>query len=538
MQMLNYYKNLTRLDMVYRSNMVADFIRSIPVVGRMISPSLNERSAYKRIFGLLNLLVELAYIYLGKVIYIGVLIVGAQYLSEQNITTLGFDDILLNLLVWATLGGSIMNNFSLEVNKGIEYSISFLRVDSKLFIKTNLIRRIIQSLIGFITIYVLTPTLRNLGIINIIMILVILVSGKITGFAVETYLAAKKPNHNLTNESYIKIGASVVVGGIGVLLVAGNIPCGAGIIYIIVIAMLISAGFWVRYINSFDDYTRIYKNMFNEYDKYMKQTQNETKGLTIEENNKVDSKNIQKDTSLMKVASSKEGYEFFNKVFIDRHKQILNKDTINIMAIYTMLVIGSMVFNTYITSSKDKIDIEYLLQMSIIANWIIKSDMRRTRMFFMNCDEAMLKFRFYREGSNLFKLFKIRVKYCIINDIVKVIPMCIGSIVFMFLIQQPQDNLMYVYICVTIVLLQVLESVHGLAVYYLFQPFTADKVIKNIFYYIVKDCILYIKLLLVIMVIAGEFIGVCIVGIFTAIYIIISTYLVYKIGPRTFRLKS
>ncbi len=538
MQMLNCYKNLTRLDMVCRSNIMADFIKSIPVVGRMISLSLNEKSAYKRIFKFLNLIVELMNIFLWKVIYIGVLIVGAQYLSEKNITTLGFNDILLNIIVWATLAGSIMNNFGLEVNNGIEYSISFLRADACLLTKTNLSRRIIQSLVGFSTIYTLVPTLRNLGIINLITVLVILVSGKIIGAGVETYLKSKKENYNITNEIGIKIGTSVAVVAIGVLLVTSNIPCGAGIIYIIAVTMFIGAGFGIKYINSFDDYTRIYKNMFNEYDKYMKQVQNETKGLTIEENNKVDDKNIQKDTSLTKVASSKDGYEFFNKVFIDRHKQILNKDTINIIAVYIILVIGSMVFNTYITSSEDKIDIEYLLQLSIIANWLIKSDMRRTRMFFMNCDEAMLKFRFYRERNNLFKLFKIRVKYCIINDIVKVLPLCVGSIMFMFLLQPPQGNLMYIYICVTIVLLQVLESVHGLAVYYLFQPFTVDKVMKNIFYDTVKDYLAFLKIGLFAVVVETAFFGMCIVAIFTVIYIIIATYLVYKMGPKTFRLKS
>ena len=107
----------------------------------------------------------------------------------------------------------------------------------------------------------------------------------------------------------------------------------------------------------------------------------------------------------------KTGYDLFNTIFFERHKEILLRSAKK----YSLVIIIGYIILDYLVYT----DVNYLLSLNvmiyfklswfIIVMFIVNRGAIITQAMFYNCDHAMLSYNFYREEKTILNLFKKRL---------------------------------------------------------------------------------------------------------------------------------
>ena len=284
------------------------------------------------------------------------------------------------------------------------------------------------------------------------------------------------------------------------------------------------------YLLKIKDYKTIYKNLSqmtnvmsskNEKD-YLKQAMVD-----------VQKKDIKISERKLK---GKSGYEYFNTIFFERHKEILlrsaKKYSLILIAIYIILIYLVIKNPTYTKEISNLL--HNRLSIFIIIMYFINRGAIITQAMFFNCDHAMLNYNFYKEPKTIIELFKKRLKTVTKVNLLPAFVIGTGNIILLILLKET-DIIVLLSMFIFIIFLSIFFSVHYLVIYYLLQPFNKDLEVKKASYsfvtlityilcYNLIDLVLDIKVL--------SILGI----IFTGVYILISMALVYKVAPKTFKL--
>ena len=159
-----------------------------------------------------------------------------------------------------------------------------------------------------------------------------------------------------------------------------------------------------------------------------------------------------------------------------------------------------------------------------------------TQALFMNCDHSLLTYSFYKRPAFVLRLFSIRLR-----EIIKVnlLPAAVigGGLALLLLVtggsEQPLD---YVVLVVSILCMSIFFSIHYLTIYYLLQPYNAGTEIKSGTYKIILwvtygVCYALMQVRMPIMAFGLMTIVVCV------LYSVVSCILVYRLAPKTFKLR-
>ena len=161
---------------------------------------------------------------------------------------------------------------------------------------------------------------------------------------------------------------------------------------------------------------------------------------------------------------------------------------------------------------------------------------RICKAMFYNCDLAMLKYPWYRQGDVVLKNFLLRfTRLCGVNLAVS------GAVCVMFTVltlcaggQPPLGE--YLVFLAAILCLGVFFAVHCLGMYYLFQPYTSDLQVKNPFFSGINLAV-YIACYACIQIRSTpSWFALLVLGV-TVVYSAVILTLVYRRAPQTFRVK-
>jgi hypothetical protein len=249
----------------------------------------------------------------------------------------------------------------------------------------------------------------------------------------------------------------------------------------------------------------------------------------------VELKEKDKNIELKKV-EGKTGYDFFNTIFFERHKEILLRSArkYSLILAATYIIIGYLILNK--TGYYDKVSNFFLHNIGWfgLVMFIVNRGAIITQAMFFNCDHAMLRYNFYREPKGILELFKKRLIIVSKVNLLPAIVIGLGNIVLLVLTNNT-NILMITANFLYIISLSIFFSVHYLVIYYLFQPFNKEMEVKKISYSIMTLITYMITYSLTNITINP--LTLCgIVIVFTIAYVIISLRLVYKYAPETFKL--
>ena len=158
------------------------------------------------------------------------------------------------------------------------------------------------------------------------------------------------------------------------------------------------------------------------------------------------------------------------------------------------------------------------------------------RAMFYNCDKDMLRYAWYRRPQTILKNFRIRLVRVAFYDLAIAAAVCLAAAGFCLLCGAPLLAADFLLFCAAVLLLSVLFTAHHLCLYYIFQPYSESLKVKNPFYSAVNLFMYTLCFLCLQIKVGGLAFTLAVLG-FTVLYIAGALALVYRLAPRTFRVK-
>ena len=159
-----------------------------------------------------------------------------------------------------------------------------------------------------------------------------------------------------------------------------------------------------------------------------------------------------------------------------------------------------------------------------------------TKALFMNCDHSLLTYSFYKQPACILKLFRIRLREIMKVNALPAIVIGAGLSAILYVSGGTENPLNYAVLFISILCMSMFFSIHYLTIYYLLQPYNAGTEIKSGMYQIIMSatylvCFGLMQVRLPILVFGIACIAFCIV------YSAVACVLVYRLAPKTFRLR-
>lgn len=521
-KMLNNFKISYNLKAAYVSNQFIYSLQQIPLLGKIFPNSLYGLYEVKLLHIFITIIKELFKTFIYKIIYVLIFIVFP--LSKLNLNN---EVVALTMYLCLSLIGAFFKTEMFEASKDKYYLITLMKMDAKSYTISSYIYYILTTFIGhFIALLILTKIkmpLVLLGCLTMVSMKTIYSSIKLS--------SVKKDFTKITKKSAIEYIISITISLLAItiayILPFNSISIPENIIYIVSILSILFAIPALINIIKFNNYQKLYKNILKEDNIFI---QNANIEMNLDQNKKIITNDVQID-------STKEGYAYFNDIFTKRHKKVLN-DKAKVTSIVIIVVsIAIILFALFSEGAKEdliNIPLNYLPYMLLLMYFINVGD-KIANILFTNCDRSMLTYRFYRQPKYILGLFKERLKTIIKINFLPTILLATGLCTLLFVCND-QDIIHYLVVFATIISMSVFFSVHNLVIYYLLQPYSIDMEMKSKLYQIITGLTYIICYSIYDLKIPLMYFGTTVIA-FSIIYVLISLLLVYKLAPKTFKLK-
>ena len=502
-------------------------LKQVFLIKKIIPESAYGMGNLKVFFNILALFKEIIGAFIGKLIYIFAMIfmVSGLYSGVKQ------SDTYVHILFLLTFVGAMINTYLFNPSRDKYYAIVLLRMNAKEYAIVNYGYELIKVFVGFMIFGCILGGISGVPAYVNVMIPFFVVGAKLTSSAVGLF-RYKKWQYNLSENSADKIK---VISTLLLLLAAYGLPALKIVIpvqvSVIIMTVTIFTGIMsIRKILAFDQYRAIYGKMLKEADVQIEKADN----VKLEESRKA----IRIDNS-DEITVNKKGFEYLNLLFVSRHKKILWKPAMRISVICLMVVIAAMISPFMFSDVKDGTK-ELLLKelpISLFIMYFINRGTSFTQALFMNCDHSLLTYTFYRKPRAILELFKIRLKGIIKINLVPAIILGCGFAMTLFFVAPHINPINYLIVLVTFPAESIFFSVHYLVIYYLLQPYNAGTEMKSGMYQVIT-ALTYVVCYAMIQIKIPTFVfGIVAIG-FSILYCIIACVLVYKIAPKTFKIRA
>lgn len=521
--MFKCLKQSLDIDIAYSVNSFLYALSKLPGFKNIISSDVYTDKTLKKIVGFLGMLFSLGRAIALKFLYFFIIFYSTYKLFPKTMVKSYF-----HIYFFFTLIGLFINNKLLNTNKKKYFSIILFNMDSTKYFRACLFWNQITSLIlnTLVTLFfgglILSPIRYSIMLI-VFTFFIRLIGEALNIMFYKRYKYIWYSNNKLYFSIVLSLFACAFLPYLGLYVNFTILDITTIITIFLGILSLI-------YLLKIKDYKLMYKKLSlvvnvmdhkNEKD-YLKQAMVELK----DKDKKIDNKKLE----------GKKGYDLFNTIFFERHKEILLRSARK----YSVILIGIYIILGYLVLTKNgyytKVNNFYIKNIGWfgLIMFIVNRGAIITQAMFFNCDHAMLRYNFFREPNSILDLFKKRL---IIVSKVNLLPafvIGVGNIVLLILTNNTSpvtliSNFLF------IVSLSIFFSVHYLVIYYLFQPFNKEMEVKKMSYSImtlITYMITYSLTRISIDSVTLSIFGV----IFTIIYVIVSLKLVYKYAPETFKL--
>ena len=234
----------------------------------------------------------------------------------------------------------------------------------------------------------------------------------------------------------------------------------------------------------------------------------------------------------------KRGLAFLNSLFFIRHKRLITKPVI--IKSLAVPVIGLGVF--FLTVFKETLTAEVIFELTIKAmpflTYILSRQDKVITAMYLNCDQGLLPYGFYRKGSMLLAMYRLRFRSMLLINMIPA-----GAVLVTYMVAMGYKGEIFwvnnLVVLAYILLMTTFFTSLALAKYYLLQPYNQEGMpvsklagaINAVVYYlciygaiIVKD--LDYKMILMVS------------GGFILAFIIIVNILIVKFGSKTFKIRD
>ena len=391
--MISSLKRSLKIDICYAVNSFIYSLRKLPILDDLITDDIYKSKRLKSIIRFISLILSFGKMIVGRLFYFLVIYISCLYIFEN-------DGYFHHVFFLFTIIGMFINNKLLNTSQKKYLSILVFNMDAKGFMWSSLVWdlfiNLILNSIGFLVFY----NVVNIDIIMCILLILLCPICRVIGEGLNI-LYYKKFGYIWYNNYPLYFS---ILGIFLSLCLLPLINISVNNIFVIiscVIGFIFSIISFI-YLRSITDYKIIFKDL-NSLNKAM----NEEEAKAYSRQSMVEIKNKDKEISLDKI-NGKKGYDLFNTIFYERHKEILEnssrKYSLIIFVLYVVFI-GIVIFNDSIDNSVHSF-LMTKLGMFVLIMYFINRGSIVTQAMFYNCDHAMLTYKFYREPNVLLGLFK------------------------------------------------------------------------------------------------------------------------------------
>ena len=513
-----------RLRNAYKINTFIYALKSIPGIRKLLPDKLYQSKILKIIGNIISILLEIIDIFLGKLLYIFLMI-----FSIMTIYKTSSENTFLHIFVCLTLIGAIMNTYMFNPTKDKYYAMFIMRMDAKNYSLSNYFYAIFKAIIGFLPFTIIFGLLSGLNIWICLLLPLFVASAKITVAAYNLSLYTKKGiiinENNLMKHTWLFI---LLFLGIAYGLPALKIVIPSYILISFMIITILISIFSIKYILKFNQYREMYKQVLTNANINVIANANQiTKDTVL--------KQINVDQAL---TSNKKGFAYFNDLFVKRHSKLLLKSAKKV-AFFSIIIICIVLLvitlNTEIKKEVNNIIMTYLPYFVFIM-YLINRGEAITRAMFMNSDHSMLTYAFFRKPNSILKLFRERLKSIISINLLPASIIGLGLAIILWATGGTTNPLNYLILVGSIIAMSIFFSVHHLVIYYLLQPYNINSETKNTTYTIVNILTYVVCYWMIDLRLPTLYFGLASI-LFAITYSLISLLLVYKLAPKTFKIR-
>ena len=253
----------------------------------------------------------------------------------------------------------------------------------------------------------------------------------------------------------------------------------------------------------------------------------------------IQDKDISKEELRSRKYEEKEGYDYLNAIFFERHKRIVSRAVKSrIIIILAVGLIGAVALLFVGEEMKQK-TFEVMTQMMpvmVFVMYLESTGGRICKAMFFNCDISLLKYGYYREADTILKNFKIRLRKLLMLDAVPAAIICGMILLWTLLCGEILSVWKVIPLMAGSLLLSAFFCLFHLFMYYITQPYTEEKTVKSPIFSVV-NALVYFGCYLCLQIQTGSWLFTLGVLAVTIIFIPLSYFCVFRFAPKTFKIR-
>ena len=524
--MLDTFITSFRLKNTYRTNTIIYSIRCLPIIGKLLPASLYGSGGLKTFANVISVLWEIAGTFIGKILYmlLMIMLMLAVYDTEPS-------DTYLHIFTALTVAGGLTNTYMFNPTKDKYYAIVIMGMDARKFAISNYCYSMIKVVVGFLPLTIILGWFLGVPLWTSVLMPFFVVAVKMTFIAYDIWKFRAKGI--ATSENMLGKASWI---GLGVLLIIAYGPPFLGLsmnLTVFTAAMAVSFALGIAgliSISRFSDYRRLYRLLLTTDNVFALKKATGTEALK-----ESFAKKIEYDGSF---TSSKQGFAYFHQLFVKRHGKLLTKSVKKQAYVITgaaVLAIAVSIARPEFNPILNRITLTYLPYFVFIM-YLLNRGTTITQAMFMNCDHSMLTYRFYRTPKVILGMFRERLKTLILLNLLPSSLLGLGLAALLYTTGGTDNPLNYAVLFVSVNAISVFFSVHYLVMYYLLQPYTRETKVKNSTYIVVQYLTYGICFAMMYVHLPTLSFGIATI-IFSVAYCAVSLMLIYRLAPKTFRIR-
>ena len=512
------------LKNTYRVNSILYSFKQIPLIRKLLPDTLYQVRELKIFANILAIAWEVLSVFIGKLLYFLIMFVGIGLLFTRVQT----DRLFLHILIFLTAIGLILNNNMFNPTRDKYYAMFLLRMDAKAYTLTDFGYTIVKTVVGFFPFALLFWLVSGVPLWLSLLLPFSVAGAKLTGAACSlvhydrTEVAGEKERGRWLLYLLLPflLAAAYLLPAFGIAL---PLFVSAGLM----VAVILSGAACLPRILRFGQYRTIYQQLLarsmNQMDEAEETSKQQSRRLISAESG---------------IASSRKGIEYLNELFIKRHKKVLWRPAKRIALISLLIMSGALLAFCLLPELKRMINESLLnfLPYLVFIMYGINCGTGFTRVLFMNCDHSLLTYSFFKQPSFVLRLFRIRLRELVKVNLLPALVIGAGLAGLLFASGGTENPLNYAVLFVAVVYLSVFFSVHNLTLYYLLHPDNVGTEMKSATYQIALAVTYVVSFIAMQLEIRALIFGLLTIG-FCIVYSVVACILVYKLAPRTFRLR-
>ncbi|MBZ9606516.1 hypothetical protein G9F73_001505 [Clostridium estertheticum] len=535
--MISTFINSFKVSFAEQANTFIYFLKRIPILGKKIPENLYKRTHAKLVIGVIREILGVLGGFIGKTIYLGVMIILPSYLMTKDIVKL--QPYFLHILFFLSfILGPVMKNVIFDkTNKAAFNMITLMRADAREYYLGEIVYKNITDFIYFVLPVIIIGLIIGFSPLKAMVLVAEIIAFRLIEEGLQLFIYDKTEiiqKHKDLFMSLVIIGGLVLAYALPLLRVTIDFNLILFNAFVAIIVLILGVAAFI-YLWKFKKYTLIAKDLLNKDSLFdVEAIRNQATFSTV----KLDEKRMSKEELNTKKYDQKKGYEYLNSLFFLRFRRIMVKPVKERVVFIGFIFLITMYFVIFMPSKR--VDIVNIIKKSIPPLVFIMYSMstgeRICKAMFFNCDASLLRQGYYREASVILSNFTSRLKRVVILNLIPALTLCSAIICIILASGYSSQLIGMIPLFLCIICLACFFSIHHLFMYYVLQPYTSGLTVKSPLFKVV-NMVMYIGSYTCLQIKTTSYYFTAGIIITTIVYMVVALILTYRVAPRTFKLK-